>query len=158
MIYSGTVNGINCRFDYEHYSNVRSVRELKEIPLLNQIVINKEWHHYYHEGNKLIEHPLLYKVIQDKKTKTLYIITKVVRQFLAGFYTVIQYDDVNGSSGIIVLSNETSIAIPTMTHFYSRFEVTDITKEHFFKNCNNCEWFYKHVNTNDKVFKHFTEC
>lgn len=166
MVTEKIVNGIKCHFNHDHYCTLRRVREAKGIPLLNQITLNKEWKHYYHEGNKIIEHPLLYKVIRDKETKTLYIVTKVLRQFFAGWHTVLQYDNKNGSSGIVHLDNGTSIAMPSETDFDKRFEVTDITIEQFFEGVTDSlnafgekanEWFYHHKATNDKVLKHFAQ-
>ena len=162
MIAEKIVNGVKVHFNHDHYQKVRKVHELK-----NKIVINAEWNHYYHEGNKIIEHPLLYKIIRNKETKTLYIVTKVLRQFFAGFHTVIQYDNINGSSGIVHLDNGTSIAMPSHTDFNARFELTDITPSQFFEGCEGAvnafgeranEWFYYHVETNEKVLKHFKEC
>ena len=162
MISEKIVNGVKVHFNHDHYMDVHKVHELK-----NKIVINAEWNHYYHEGNKIIEHPLLYKIIRDKETKTLYIVTKVLRQFFAGFHTVIQYDNINGSSGIAHLDNGTSIALPCHTDFNARFELTDITLDQFFEGCEEAvnafgekanDWFYHHKATNDKVLKHFAEC
>src|SRR5574343_132909 len=112
MISEKIVNGVKVHFNHDHYMDVRKVHELK-----NKIVINAEWNHYYHEGNKIIEHPLLYKIIRDKETKTLYIVTKVLRQFFEGF------------EGAVNAFGER----PN-------------------------EWFYYHVENNEKVLKHFKEC
>ena len=162
MISEKIVNGVKVHFNHDHYMDVHKVHELK-----NKIVINAEWNHYYHEGNKIIEHPLLYKIIRDKETKTLYIVTKVLRQFFAGFHTVIQYDNINGSSGIVHLDNGNSIALTGEADFSNRFEVTDITPSQFFEGCEEAvnafgerpnEWFYYHVENNKKVLNHFKEC
>ena len=162
MISEKIVNGVKVHFNHDHYMDVRKFHEMK-----NKIVINAEWNHYYHEGNKIIEHPLLYKIIRDKETKTLYIVTKVLRQFFAGFHTVIQYDNINGSSGIVHLDNGNSIALTGEADFSNRFEVTDITPSQFFEGCEEAvnafgerpnEWFYYHVENNKKVLNHFKEC
>ena len=162
MISEKIVNGVKVHFNHDHYMDVRKFHEMK-----NKIVINAEWNHYYHEGNKIIEHPLLYKIIRDKETKTLYIVTKVLRQFFAGFHTVIQYDNKNGSSGIVHLDNGNSIALTGEADFSNRFEVTDITPSQFFEGCEEAvnafgerpnEWFYYHVENNKKVLNHFKEC
>ena len=161
MLTEKMVNGIKCRFNHDHYFNVRRVHTLK-----NKIVINAEWNHYYHEGNKLIYHELLYKVIRDKETKKLYIVTKIVRQFYAGYRTVIQYDDIGNSSGIVYLDNGTSIILPNEGNFYSRFEVTDLTPDQFFETSINNknasgespqEWFNHYVELNNRCFIHFAD-
>ena len=166
MVVEKIVNGVKVHFNHDHYTTFRRVREAKGIPLLNQITINAEWKHYYHEGNKIIEHPLLYKVIRDKETKTLYIVTKVLHQFFAGFHIVLQYDNKNGSSGIVHLDNGTSIAMSKEPDFNNRFEVTDITLDQFFEGCEEAvnafgekanDWFYHHKANNDKVLKHFAQ-
>ena len=73
----------------------------------------------------------------------------------------------NGSSGIVHLDNGTSIAMPSHTDFNARFELTDITPSQFFEGCEGAvnafgeranEWFYYHVENNEKVLKHFKEC
>jgi hypothetical protein len=162
MISEKNINGVKLWFDHEQYTKVRQFHELK-----NKIVINAEWNHYYHEGNQIIEHPLLYKVIRDKKTKKLYIVTKVLRQFFAGFHIVLQYDDKNGSSGIAHLDYGKSIALTTKPDFNTRFELTTLTLEQFFEDCGDAvnaygeksrEWFYYHTELNKKVLNHFSEC
>lgn len=159
MISEKTINGIKVKFNHDHYMDVRKVHELK-----NKIVINTEWKHYYHEGNKIIAHPLLYKVIRDKETQILYIVTKVLRQFYAGFHTVLQYDSITGSSGIVHLDNGTSIALTREPDFNQRFDLTDITITQFFEHSEEAvnaygervdQWFFYHMETNAKVLQHF---
>ena len=159
MITAKNINGIKCSFNHDHYLKVRKVHELK-----NKIVLNKEWNHYYHAGNQLINHELLYKVIRDKETKELYIITKVLRQFYAGFHIVIQYDTIGNSSGIVHLDNGTSIALPNEADFYNRFEVTDLSPTQFFETAtmsknafgqSPLDWFNDYVEMNNRCFIHF---
>lgn len=153
MISEKNINNGILHFNHEHYMKVRKVHKLK-----NEFVVNAEWNHIYHEGNKVIDHPLLYKVIRDKETKTLHIVTKVFVQFYAGFQLVIQYDTTSGSSGIVNLDNGSSIALLHEPEFYKRFEVTDITINHFFEGIIDRKWFDYVVSLNEKVFKHFANC
>ena len=162
MISEKNINKGTLRFNHDHYMKVRKVHKPK-----NRIYISADWDHYYDECNKIINHPLLYKVIRDMETKTLYIVTKVLRRFYAGYHIVLQYDNKNGSSGICYLDNGTSIALTDKANFNTLFEVTDLTPNQFFESCEGAvnafgekakDWFYWHKENNDKVLKHFAEC
>lgn len=164
MITEKIVNGIKCHFNHDVYMAIRNKRHA----LHNQLIfkIGERFFHKYHEGNKIIEHELSYKVIRDKSTGELFIVTRVMRQFYAGWHISIQYDTITNSSGIAFLSSGTSIAMDEPS-FFDRFEVTDITPEEFFGDAVNTfagesepaiDWFNKAKEHNAKVLEHFAKC
>jgi len=127
MISEKIINGVKVHFNHDLYLELRKVH-----PLKNVIMIDKKWNHFYHEGNKIMVHPLMYKVLRKRDDGTLVIMTRVMRQFFAGWHTVGVYDTVSNSSGIVYIDNGSSIALPSETDFEARFEVTDITPQEFF--------------------------
>jgi hypothetical protein len=159
IIYSKNENGIEVKFNSSHYIEVRKKHPLKKV--LN--CGNKYFPQCYHEGHQIIEHPLLYKVVQENKTGTLYIVSRVLKTFYCGWYYTCMLQQVNESSCIRTLCNINSLNEKNIT-FYEDYTITNITVDEFFNGkiqkfneikTPAIDWFLRTKKLNDLVIQWF---
>ena len=159
IIFSKTKNNIELKFNSSHYIEVRKKHPRKDLFLMGGIFNSS-----YHAGHQIIEHPLLYKVVKCNETGTLYIVSKVLKTFYAGWYYTAQLDTIRNSSNIVHLTNINSIAGVEFS-FDKDYTITDITIEEFFNNKINTfgnhsepaiNWFNRAKEFNNIVINHFS--
>lgn len=158
IIFSKTENNIELKFNSSHYMEVRKKHSRKDFISMDDIFNSS-----YHAGHQIIDHPLLYKVVQCNETGTFYIVSKVLKTFYAGWYYTVQLDTVNNSSGIVHLLNINSIAGVKFS-FDKDYTVTDITIDQFFDGKINTfgnhsepaiDWFHQAQKFNKTVIDWF---
>lgn len=159
IIFSKTENNIELKFNSSHYMEVRKKHSRKDFISMDDIFNSS-----YHTGHQIIDHPLLYKVVQCNETGTFYIVSKVLKTFYAGWYYTVQLDTVNNSSNIVHFFNINSIAGLSFD-FYDTYTVTDITIDKFFEDKINTfgnysepaiNWFHRAKEFNNIVINHFS--
>lgn len=126
IIFSKIENNIELKFNSSHYMEVRKKHSKKDFISMDDIFNSS-----YHAGNQIIDHPLLYKVVQHNVSGKFYIISKVLKTFYAGWYYTLQLDTVSNSSNIVHFLNINSIAGLSFD-FYDTYSITDITIDQFF--------------------------
>jgi len=158
IVFEKTLNRGILKFDSSHYMEVRKKHSKKDFISMDDLFNSS-----YHAGHQIIEHPLLYKVVRCNDTGTLYIVSKVLKTFYAGWYYTAQLDEFDNDSGIVHLSNINSIAGVKFS-FDKDYTVTDITIDQFFDGKINTfgnhsepaiDWFHQAQKFNNVVIDWF---